>query len=190
MRFSTRTLGLISLAIVINSVGGQISHWFRLPIFLDSIGTILAAVLEGPIVGAVTGLVSNLVRSLLIGPVEAAFAPVSLMIGLVAGLCARLNCFKYLWQAVLAGVLISFALTLVAVPIQVYWFGGATGAGSDVIIFYFLHVGRALIGSVALTILLSNIADKVISCVAVWFIVRQLPARLSGVYAPMRPRHS
>jgi energy-coupling factor transport system substrate-specific component len=36
---------------------------FRLPIFLDSIGTILAAVLEGPIVGAVTGLISNLVRS-------------------------------------------------------------------------------------------------------------------------------
>jgi energy-coupling factor transport system substrate-specific component len=63
MRFSTRTLGLISLAIVINSIGGQISHLFRLPIFLDSIGTILAAVLEGPIVGAVTGLISNLVRS-------------------------------------------------------------------------------------------------------------------------------
>ena len=184
MRFSTRTLGLISLAIVINSIGGQISHWFRLPVFLDSIGTILAAVLEGPIVGAVAGLVSNLVRSLLIGPVEAAFAPVSLVIGLVAGLCARTNFFKHLWQAVLAGILISFALTLVAIPIQVYWFGGATGAGSDLIIFYLLHLGRALISSVALTILLSNIADKVISCVVVWFIVRQLPERLSGVYAP------
>jgi len=190
MRFSTRTLGLISLAIVINSIGGQISHWLHLPIFLDSIGTILAAVLEGPIVGAVAGLVSNLVRSLLLGPVEAAFAPVSLMVGLVAGLCARLNFFQYLWQAVLGGILISFALTLVAVPIQVYWFGGATGAGSDVIIFYMLHLGRALIGSVALTIMLSNIADKVISCVAVWFIVRQLPQRLTGIYSPLKARHS
>lgn len=97
-----------------------------------------------------------------------------------------MNCFKYLWQAVLGGVLISVELTLV-LPIQVYWFGGAAGAGSDVIIFYLLHLGRALVGSVALTILLSNIADKVISCVVVWFVVRQLPARLTAVYAPMKP---
>lgn len=187
MKLSTRTLGLISLAVVINSIGGQVAHWIRLPVFLDSIGTILAAVLEGPWVGALAGLVSNLVRSLMVGPVEAAFAPVSMTIGLVAGLFASRRWFRYAWQIALAGVAISLALTLVAVPIQVYLFGGATGAGSDLGVLYLLHVGRTLISSVALTILLSNVLDKVASCFAVWTVVRRLPVKLVATFSHLKP---
>jgi len=178
MRFETRILTLIAFGAVVNIVAGQIVQWLRLPIFLDSIGTILAAVLAGPIAGAATGLVGNLLRALVAGPVEAAFAPVAMVIGAVAGWLARAGFFRRGWLSAVAGVIISFALTAVAIPIQIHLFGGVTGAGSDLVLLYLVHIGRTLLSSVALTILGSNILDKVLSCLLVWQIVQRLPARL------------
>ena len=185
-RFDTRTLTLIGLGAVINIVAGQVNTWLRLPIFLDSIGTILVAVLTGPIAGMATGLAGNMVWGLIASPVEAAFAPVAMVIGLVAGLFARAGWFRYVWQVILAGVAMAIALTLVAIPIQIFIFGGATGAGSDVAVAYFVHVGRTLWSSVGLTILGSNIADKVISALIVWFVIRKMPKRLATTYTMLK----
>jgi energy-coupling factor transport system substrate-specific component len=186
MKFETRTLALIALGAVINIVAGQINQWLRLPIFLDSIGTILVAILSGPIAGITTGLMGNLVRSLIAGPVEAAFAPVAMTIGLVAGLAARCGLFRRIWQAALSGILISLALTVVAIPIQIYLFGGVTGAGSDLAMLYLLHVGQTLFSSVALTILGSNIVDKVLSCILAWLIVQRLPKRIQASFPALK----
>ncbi|MBN9024684.1 hypothetical protein [Kaistia sp. MMO-174] len=179
---STRVLVLIAAAIVINIVGGQINDALRLPIFLDSIGTVLVAVLAGPIAGGLAGLLTNLIWGLLTNPVAAAFAPVALVIGVVAGVLARLGWFRTIWQAAISGVVIAFFLTLVAVPIQVYLFGGVTGAGSDFAVAYLSQVGQSLFGSVALTVFGSNIIDKVVTALVVWLLVRQLPQRLVSGY--------
>lgn len=45
---SSRTLALIVFSIAINMLVGQISSSIKLPIFLDSIGTIICALLAGP----------------------------------------------------------------------------------------------------------------------------------------------
>ncbi len=50
--FTTLTVALIPVAIVINIVVGQIvQSVLKLPIYLDSIGTVLVAVLAGPLAG-------------------------------------------------------------------------------------------------------------------------------------------
>lgn len=180
--FDTKILALIAVAIVINIVGGQINDLLRLPIFLDSIGTILVAVLAGPIAGGVTGILTNLIIGLLFAPVAAAFAPVALVIGVVAGLLARAGWFKAIWQAALSGVVIAAALTIVAVPIRIYLFGGVTGSGADFFVAYLSSVGQTLLSSVTLTVFGSNVADKVLSALLVWGLVRQLPERLTAGY--------
>lgn len=179
---NTRVLVLITAAIVINIVGGQINDAIRLPIFLDSIGTVLVAVLAGPIAGGLAGLLTNLIWGLLTNPVAAAFAPVALVIGVVAGILARVGWFKTIWQAAISGVVIAFFLTLVAVPIQVYLFGGVTGAGSDFAVAYLSQLGQSLFGSVAFTVFGSNVIDKIVTAVIVWLLVRQLPQRLVSGY--------
>ena len=61
-RFDTRTIVLIPIAIAINIVLGQtVGTALKVPIYLDSIGTILVGVLAGPIPGLVTGLLANLI---------------------------------------------------------------------------------------------------------------------------------
>ena len=61
-QFTTRVIALIPVAIAINIVIGYIAqNVLKLPIYLDSIGTILVGVLAGPLAGALTGALSNII---------------------------------------------------------------------------------------------------------------------------------
>ncbi len=175
--FSTVTLALIAFAIVLNMAIGQLVSLLKLPIFLDSIGTILVGILAGPLAGGVTGLLTNLIWGLISSPVAAAFAPVAMMIGIVAGLCAKYGLFKTWWKVIIAGVIITIFNAIVAVPIRLYMFGGITGSGADFMTAYMLALGKDLFGSVVVTVFTSNLLDKVVTALLAWGIVKTLPER-------------
>lgn len=175
--FSTVTLALIAFAIVLNMAIGQLVSLLKLPIFLDSIGTILVGILAGPLAGGLTGLLTNLIWGLISSPVAAAFAPVAMTIGVVAGLCAKYGLFKTWWQVIIAGVIITIFNAIVAVPIRLYMFGGITGSGADFMTAYMLALGKDLFGSVVVTVFTSNLLDKVVTALLAWGIVKALPER-------------
>jgi energy-coupling factor transport system substrate-specific component len=97
-QFTTRVIVLMPVAIAINIVlGYTVQTVLKLPIYLDSIGTILVGVLAGPIAGALTGILSNLIWQYApgigggaIGP----FAVVAGIIGLLAGLWGYLGVYR------------------------------------------------------------------------------------------------
>jgi hypothetical protein len=96
---STATLTLMAVAIAINLVLGSLTVALRLPLYLDSVGTILVGALAGPWAGALTGVLANLLWSFLpipggSGPVAAFFAPVAAVIGLMAGFWASRGVFQ------------------------------------------------------------------------------------------------
>ena len=89
---------LIPIAIAINIVlGYTVQTILKLPIYLDSIGTILVGVLAGPIAGALTGILSNLIWQYApgIGPGSqiGPFAITAGVIGLLAGVWGQLGLF-------------------------------------------------------------------------------------------------
>jgi ECF transporter, substrate-specific component len=94
-RFDTRTLVLMPIAIAINIVLGQtIASVLKIPIYLDSIGTVLVGVLAGPIPGLATGLLSNLLWTYVLPPpfhndFAAPFAITASFIGFYSGLVAQ-----------------------------------------------------------------------------------------------------
>jgi len=96
---STAVLALMPVAIAINIAVGAIVAALKLPIYLDSIGTVLVGALAGPWAGALTGLLTNLIWALLpipggAGPIIAFFAPVAAVIGLMAGFWASRGVFQ------------------------------------------------------------------------------------------------
>ena len=120
-QFSTRVITLMPVAIAINIVlGVTVQQVLKLPIYLDSIGTILVGVLAGPLAGALTGILSNLIWQYApgigggtIGP----FAVVAGVIGLLAGLWGQVGIFRsrpasgiQLWGPALAAVVIILLL--------------------------------------------------------------------------------
>ena len=175
--FTTTTVVLMSIAIVINIVGGQLVSILKLPIFLDSIGTVLVGLLAGPWAGGLTGLLTNLIWGMISSPVAAAFSPVAMAIGITAGLCAKYGLFKTWWLAIISGVIITVFNAIVAVPIRLYMFGGITGSGADFITSYMLALGKDLFGSVVISVFTANLIDKVVTAVLAWGIVKALPLR-------------
>lgn len=176
-QLSSQTLALIVISVAINMIGGQLISLLKLPIFLDSIGTLISAVLLGPLIGMLTGLLTNLLWGLLTDPIAAAFAPVAMVIGLVAGVLARLGWFKNLPKVIASGVVITLAVTVVAVPIRTALFGGVTGSGADLVVAWVHSMGNDLMESVALTVLGANLVDKILTAIIVWGLLRQLPQR-------------
>lgn len=66
--FNTMTWVLIPVAIAINVAIGQIVVLLRLPLYLDSIGTVLVGALCGPAAGLLTGMLSNIIWGLAVDP--------------------------------------------------------------------------------------------------------------------------
>ena len=176
-KLSSYNLAFMVICIAINMVAGQAVSMLKLPIFLDSIGTVLCAILAGPWMAIATGLLTNLLWGLLTGPIAAAFAPVAMVIGLSAGLLARAGWFNNLPKVVVSSVVITLALTLVAIPIRSYLFGGATGSGADFVVAYLHAMGSDLQESVAVTVLGTNLLDKLLTVLIAWGLVRRLPQR-------------
>jgi hypothetical protein len=99
-QFTTRTIVLIPFAIALNIILGQtVVAALKLPVYLDSIGTILVGVLAGPLAGALTGILGNLLWAYVIPPPfqyppNGAFAIVAGVIGLLAGSYSRLGLLR------------------------------------------------------------------------------------------------
>ena len=120
-QFGTRTIVLMPFAIASNVVLGQtVATALKVPIYLDSIGTILVGVLAGPFAGAVTGLLSNLAWTFLLAgtpfgsPFAWPFAIVAAEIGLLAGVFGYAGIFRSrpdapLWKLG-AGIVVALAL--------------------------------------------------------------------------------
>jgi energy-coupling factor transport system substrate-specific component len=174
--FTMMALLLIPIAIAVNIVGGQIAVLLKLPVYLDTIGTLLIAILAGPWVGALTGLLSNLINGIF-DPTFIPFAIVSIVVGLVAGFFSRVKLFSTVWKTVLAGILIGLVAAIVSAPIVAYLFGGVTGSGSTLITGVFLAAGQSLIESVLTSSIITDLADKVISCLICFFIIRSMSSR-------------
>ena len=173
-----KALFFVIVSIALNISLGQISLVLKLPVFLDSIGTIFAAILMGPWVGMITGLFSNLIWGLAAGHVVADFAPVAMMIGLTAGILARRGMFSSLFRVLFSSLMITVVLTLVATPIATYLYEGLTGAGADVLVAYLNAIERHPMGVVAWAVFGTNLIDKVISSLVACFLVKQIPPHI------------
>jgi len=94
--FTTLTLTPIPVAIIINIVVGQIvQNVLKQPVYFDSIGTILFAILAGPLAGALTGVLSNFLWGVIFStPTIIPFALTATAIGLMAGILAQLGWFR------------------------------------------------------------------------------------------------
>ena len=54
----------VALCILLNVGGRLLSAHFRLPLWLDSFGTVLCAYVGGPVCGALVGVTSNVIHGM------------------------------------------------------------------------------------------------------------------------------
>jgi len=178
-RFDTRTIVLIPIAMAINIVLGQtVASVLKVPIYMDSIGTILVGVLAGPIPGLVTGILTNLVWTYVIpspfhSDFAAPFAVVAAWIGLFSGLAAQWGFFRSRPNASwgkIAGAALLVILVLGGIGYYGFlpfytdgtftFFGDTSGAAPVFVLFgYLIAIGiiAAIVGLIVLLVVRRDI---------------------------------
>ncbi len=141
------SLGLIPVAIGIDYSGHALVVAAHMPLFLDSIGTVLVAMIAGPWIGGAAGFATNLLSASTIDPIAAPYCIVSLGLGFAAGLAAQRD-----WTRWLRGVLVLWGVcfwvaTILSTPLNLLINHGSTGVGLGDSVFNSLtaaHVPMAL----------------------------------------------
>ncbi len=180
--FNTQTWVLIPIAIAINIAIGQIVLLLKLPVYLDSIGTVLVAALCGPWAGALTGALSNIIWGIAFDPNAFPWWPVAFFIGYNAGRMAQWGFFKSWWKVVVTGFVVALTAAIVSTPIAVYIYGGITASGSSFITAYLMQTGHDMIFSVFSTNFLVEPVDKITTAMLAFAIILGLPKRTIGGY--------
>ncbi|MDW8267692.1 MAG: ECF transporter S component [Anaerolineae bacterium] len=176
--FTTLSIVMIPVAIAINIVVGQIIYALKIPLYLDSIGTVLVGVLAGPWVGALTGLLANLIWGLSgLNVTYAPFAAVAAVIGLLAGLFGESGWFRVWWKVIVGGLITGLVAAAISAPISAYVFGGVTGSGMDAVVAIFRGMGLGILPSSFAQGVSSDPLDKAITFLVVWLILKALPRR-------------
>ena len=177
-------------AIALNIATGQlVGNVLKLPLYVDSIGTVLVGVLAGPLAGVVTGVLSNVVWGLgLSNPSAIPFAITSAVIGLLAGLAGRRGLFASrrgpAGGALVAvvGFLVGIVAAIVSAPIAYYVFGGSTGGGTDILVAIFRNFTDSAFTATLLQSGISDPIDKTVVFLLAWSIVLALPASVKLLF--------
>ena len=85
-RTSAYKICIVAFAVCINLIGGQIALLLRLPIYLDSIGTVFIASVLGPFYGMLPNVLSGLLLGMTVDIYSLYYAPVGIILGFVTGL--------------------------------------------------------------------------------------------------------
>ncbi|MBQ9327909.1 MAG: HD domain-containing protein [Solobacterium sp.] len=161
--------------IAINLIGAHIATALHLPLFLDSIGTILIGAIGGYLPGVIVGFLSNLINSLY-DPTNAYYAFLSVLLAVCAAYFAEHGYFDRWWKALLT----VFPFSLI---------GGGVGSLLTYLIYGF-DIGEGISASLSYRILNSgymsvfwaqlssdmiiDLADKLITVIIVYIVMRFL----------------
>ena len=172
-------VALVPLAVGVNFLANSLVALLGLPIYLDTIGTFLASALLGPWWGALAGVMTNVVGVLPNGASNLLFAPVNVAAALVWGYgIRRLGFGRTVGGFFGLAVVVGIVTGVLATPIVLFVFGGATGHPSDLITATLATFGierAALISSV-----ITSVPDKVIAAYAGLAVTAALPAAVAG----------
>lgn len=189
-------LALIAAGIVLDIGLGQLVrnvwHW---PIYLDSVGTVLAGALGGPVVGLITGAVANVLWGIVFrDPSIQPYAITAACIGVAAGVARGFGVFEksWPWRAALAGLITGVMAALVSAPIAADLLHGRTGGGSGEVLQRLNDTGASVMQAATLQGFLSDPVDKTITFLIVWLLVLLvLPPRIRAMLPraeSVRPR--
>lgn len=161
---------ITALGIVMNVVGAFIAMSLKLPIYMDSIGTVMTAALLGPFYGGLAGLLGGIASGFTFDVYSFYYAIPQMTTGIMAGYLFKtfLMKGKYLPAGTFLTVL---PCTLLSSLITALLFGGLTSSGSSIIVMLLEKAGVPLTAGVFITQILTDYLDKLSAAFVVTFVL-------------------
>ncbi len=158
-------LCLIAVGVLINIIMPFVAMTLRLPIYLDSIGTVLITALLGTKYGMLTGIVGALISGVTFDIYSLYYFPVQV---LTAAMTAYVFHHEKLQKhTLLSGLFISFPTSVASAFITAFVFGGLTASGSTYVIYFIQSLGFGLTFSCFLGQIVTEYFDKLLALILV-----------------------
>lgn len=163
--------------ILINYIGKWIAAGLRLPVWMDSFGTVCAAYALGPFCGAVVGATVNLTYGL-VHSTACIYALTNIALGILVGCLAKKGYMNDLFKTMSLGFLVTMIAVVVSTPLNYLFSDGMTGnIWGDGVIGLLKQMGlkkvyRCIIGEYYVDFL-----DKVLTLLLFFIILRLLHRR-------------
>ncbi|WP_374718054.1 hypothetical protein [Neobacillus sp.] len=174
---SSFIVAMIPAGIALNWVANSIVEMLKLPIFLNNIGTVLNAVVLGPIYGIVTALMTNTILGLVVRWTYVPFALVGAAVALMAYFFFKKGWYKKTWKVLAAGAIAGAIGAVISTIISVYVFGGFSGHANDIFTAGLVAAGQQIISATFIANLPTTIVDKVLTFWIVYMILKIFPVR-------------
>ncbi|WP_028987092.1 ECF transporter S component [Thermicanus aegyptius] len=182
-QFTTAALVLIPAAVGINYIGKLFAGVLKLPLWLDSIGTVLASMLAGPIIGAISGAINNIIYGLTMDPISFVYGITSIFIGLVAGIMAYKGWIENWGKAIVAGLVVGLTAVIISTPLNVWFWGGQTGNfWVDALFAAVMANTNSIWLASFLDELVVDLVDKVLVVLVSYAIYKGLPRSILQLY--------
>jgi energy-coupling factor transport system substrate-specific component len=197
---TTPRLVAIALCAALNFALGNIVYLIKLPIYLDSIGTILCAMLIFPdrlaaiACAFIAGFIAAILTGIVLNPFLPWFSLTVLALAIVSALLTAratgtfrarpLAIVPFVAKILLYGLITGIVSAVVSAPVVVYLFGGVTGSGSSFVVALFLKTGQQLLDSVVLAGLATDPIDKTLEVLLAALLYRATPREFIAMLAP------
>ncbi len=169
-------IAFCGISIAMNIILGIITSALGIPLYLDTLGTVLTAAIIGPVPGMLVGALSNIITGLIFSPTDIPFFIVNLAVGLIVGLVCKkwkLN----LVSAIVLGLALAVICPAIGTPIGIYVYGGLNGSASDVLVMSLVQGGKSLFTASFIRNIISNLIDKIGTMVIGWALIKAMPNR-------------
>lgn len=176
-KITVHKITLIALAIVINIVGSYIALVLHLPIYLDSMGTIMTAILLGPFYGLFPGVLSALITGMTSDIYALYYMPVGIVLGIVTGFVFQKNKSNKLF---VKSFCISVPASLISACITANLFGGITSSGSTMLVQLLAKTPVGLTLSCLIVQFFTDYFDRLLSLWLVFSVIKKLPDSLTN----------
>ena len=149
-----------AFCVMVNIGGRLLSVSLQLPLWLDSLGTVMSACAGGPLCGAMVGVTGNLAY-IFVNYLSAAYSITSIALGVIVGVAVRHRWYGSFYGFMKAVSLVVVAALAVTVPLNILVADGYTGnIWGDAVIDYLKEKGWAPLLCDTLGQLAIEFADK------------------------------
>ena len=174
---------LIPIGVAINFIGGTITLLQKLPIYLDSVGTIIVGALCGAWPGVIVGLVSNILTAIT-SPNNLFYAPLNMAFGVLAAYLSKKGVFKKFVPTLISSLGFAFIGGVIGALITWTLYGFDFGSGTTAIVVLPLWKALGSPDNQFTKFLIQilgefscDLLDKAITIIVCYFILKAFPTR-------------
>jgi energy-coupling factor transport system substrate-specific component len=174
--YNLRFIALVVICVGLNLGIGLAVTAAKLPIYLDSLGTLLATVLGGLWVGVLCGIFSSIIGSVFT-PTLWSYAGTMVAIAVYTSLVRPLGYLNKSQPTAIFGIGLGVVCAIISAPVTTYLWTGVTLSGTDSVTAYFSARGWSFPVSVIFANLSTDPLDKLVTSLLALVILRRIPGR-------------